>query len=70
MSKKILTLVSMILVLAMLLTACGGAATPAPARHAGTPPRRPPPGPSGCEGNLEGPRPPESPHGGVHEYLQ
>lgn len=31
MSKKILTLVSMILVLTTLLTACGGAATPAPA---------------------------------------
>ena len=40
MSKKVLTLVSMILVLAMLLAACGGAATPAPRprRH---PPRRP-----------------------------
>jgi len=34
MSKKALTLVSMILVLATVLSACGGAATPAPAPSA------------------------------------
>lgn len=42
MSKKALTLVSMMLVLATLLTACGGAATPAPATPAAAEPTKAP----------------------------
>lgn len=42
MSKKVLTLVSMILVLATVLSACGGAATPAPTAPSGSQPAQPP----------------------------
>ena len=71
MSRKVLTLVSMIVVLAMLLSACGGSKpTAAPTQASAGAQAQPPQAPAAEKATLKVLVHQNPPDGRVHEYLQ